>query len=123
MQGTRRLSFYVCTAALTLAFFCPGCATDEAARYYSDVRYPARPSSEVQVFSEKPDRQFEVIADIQAYNVTPDHMRRRAAEIGGDGVILVRGGGAYDRNEVWASADRYSNTYYRLLATVIKFKD
>jgi hypothetical protein len=50
-------------------------------------------------------------------------MRRRAAEIGGDGVILVRGGGLYDRNEVWASADRYSNTYHRLLATVIKFKD
>jgi hypothetical protein len=100
-----------------------GCATDEAARYYSDVRYPARPPSEVQVFSEKPSRQFEVIADIQAYNVSPDHMRRRAAEIGGDGVILVRGGGLYDRNEVWASADRYSNTYHRLLATVIKFKD
>lgn len=123
LRGICRIKCDVCTAALMLAFLCAGCATDEAARYYSDVRYPARPSSEVQVFFAKPNRQFEVIADIQAYNVTPDHMRRRAAEIGGDGVILVRGGGAYDRNEVWASADRFSHTYHRLLATVIKFEN
>ncbi len=123
MRGFRKINSDVCAAALMLAFLCSGCTTDEAARYYSDVRYPARPSSEVQVFYEKPDREFEVIADIQAYNVSSDHMRRRAAEIGGDAVILVRGGGAYDRKEVWASADRFSNTYHRLLATVIKFND
>ena len=49
-------------------------------------------------------------------------MQRRAAEIGGDAVILVRGGGVYSRNEIWASEDRYATSYNRLLATVIKFK-
>ena len=99
-----------------------GCASDEAARYYASEKYPARPVSEVEIFTKKPEREFIVIADIQAFNASPEHMQRRAAEIGGDAVILVRGGGNYSQNEVWASEDRYATSYQRLLATVIKFK-
>ncbi len=117
-----QLSVIILLTAAPLIGWLGGCRTDEAARYYAAERYPARPVTEVQVFDRKPEREFEVIADIQAYNVTPDYMRRRAAEIGGDAVILVRGGGRYDQNEVWASADRHSTSYVRLLATVIKFK-
>ena len=109
-------------ASIGLVFLLAGCRTDEAARYYGTERYPPRLVSEVQVFTAKPDRDFTVIADIQAYNVSPDHMRRRAAEVGGDGVILVRGGGYASSDQVWASDDRFSHTYHRLLATVIKFK-
>jgi hypothetical protein len=112
----------VIVAVLASAFGIAGCKTDEAARYYGSERYPPRPPSEVQVFTSKPDRDFTVIADIQAYNVSPEHMRRRAAEVGGDAVILVRGGGYASSDQVWASEDRYSHTYHRLLATVIKFK-
>ena len=99
-----------------------GCATDEAGRYYPVEKYPARPAAEVEVLTKAPQRDYIVIADIQAYNVSPEHMQRRAGEIGGDAVILVRGGGSYSNNEVWASADRYGTSYKRLLATVIKFK-
>lgn len=119
-RGSRSLP-QVLLVGLLASPILPGCQTDEAARYYGSQRYPARDALEVEVLDRKPERPFSVIADIQAYNVSPDHMRRRAAEIGGDAVILVRGGGAYDRNEVWASSDRYSQTYVRLLATVIKY--
>ena len=99
-----------------------GCATDEAGRYYPVEKYPARPASEVEILTKAPQRDYIVIADIQAYNVSPEHMQRRAGEIGGDAVILVRGGGNYSKDEVWASVDRYGTSYNRLLATVIKFK-
>jgi len=99
-----------------------GCSTDEAGRYYPVEKYPARPASEVEILTKAPQRDYVVIADIQAHNVSPEHMQRRAGEIGGDAVILVRGGGNYSKDEVWASVDRYGTSYSRLLATVIKFK-
>ena len=121
-MGTFRNRAIVLLAACGLTMAATSCKTDEAARYYGEIRYPPRSPDEVQVFTGKPDREFSVIADIQAYNVSPAHMIRRAAEIGGDGVIIVRGGGKADSDQVWASEDRYSNTYNRLIATVIKFK-
>jgi hypothetical protein len=103
----------------SLAF---ACANDEAARYYGSAKYPAKNSEDVELLFKAPARDYVVIADIQAYNVSPDHMRKRAAEIGADAVIVVLGGGAYSASEVWAGQDRYSTTYNRLLASAIKYK-
>lgn len=109
-------------AALLLTVLLFSCASDEAARYYGDVRYPPRPPEEVGILYKAPTRPYTVLADVQAYNVSPAHMRRRAAEIGADAVIIVRGGGRYSESEIWADQDRYQHTYSRLLATVIKYR-
>ena len=109
-------------AALLFTVLLLSCASDEAARYYGDVRYPPRPPEEVELLYKAPTRAYTVLADIQAYNVSPAHMRRRAAEIGADAVIIVPSGGRYSESEVWADQDRYQHTYSRLLATAIKYR-
>jgi len=74
------------------------------------------------VLREKPQKPYIVIADLQAENASIGHMRKRAAQIGADAVIVVPVGGYYSRNEVWAGTDRYSTSYSRLLGTAIKYK-
>lgn len=49
-------------------------------------------------------------------------MRRKAAEMGGDAVIVSTLGGYASESQTWASEDRYSDTYSRIAATVIKYK-
>jgi hypothetical protein len=63
-----------------------------------------------------------VIADFQSRNEQPDAMRKRAAAIGADAVIVTLAGGLYDQREEWASADRRADTYTRLLGSAIKYK-
>ena len=109
-------------AALLMTILLLSCASDEAARYYGEVRYPPRSADEVDILYQAPTRAYTVLADIQARNVSPSHMQRRAAEIGADAVIIVRSGGSYSQSEVWADKDRYQRTYSRLLATAIKYK-
>ena len=109
-------------AALLMTILLLSCASDEAARYYGDVRYAPRSAEEVDVLYQAPTRAYIVLADIQARNVSPSYMQRRAAEIGADAVIIVRSGGSYSRSEVWADQDRYKRTYSRLLATAIKYQ-
>ncbi len=77
---------------------------------------------DVDILYEEPQKHYVVIADFQAYNATVKHMRKRGAEIGADAVIVVPSGGWYSTKEVWASKDRHSNSYSRLLATAIKFE-
>lgn len=109
-------------AALLMTILLLSCASDEAARYYGEVRYPPRSSGEVEILYQAPTKPYTVLADIQARNVSPSYMQRRAAEIGADAVIIVRSGGSYSRSEVWADQDRYKRTYSRLLATAIKYQ-
>ncbi len=109
-------------AVLLFTVLLLSCASDEAARYYGDVRYPPRLPEEVEILYKTPTRSYTVLADIQAYNVSPAHMQRRAAEIGADAVIIVPSGGRYSESEVWAGQDRYQQTYSRLLATAIKYQ-
>lgn len=108
--------------AISIALVLPGCASDEAARYYGAEKYPAKGKDQVEVLYKAPEKPYMVIADIQARGVSADYMRRRAAEIGADAVIIVFGGGKYSPEEVWASEDRQQRTYTRLLATAIKYK-
>ena len=99
-----------------------GCITDEANRYYLKYKLPAKETKEVEVLRGAPEQPYIVIADFQALNATVKHMRKRAAQIGADAVIVVPAGGRYSEDEIWAESDRYSNTYSRLIATAIKYK-
>ena len=99
-----------------------GCVSDEAGRYYLKERLPAKEIDEVEVLRTEPQQPYIVIADFQAYNASIRHMRKRAADIGADAVIIVSGGGKYSENEIWAGEDRYSGTYTRLIVTAIKYK-
>ena len=107
--------------AIHLLLLCQvGCMSDEANRRYET--FSPKDVNEVEVLREAPQRPYIVIADFQANNATIKHMRKRAAEVGADAVIVVPAGGSYSRDEVWASSDRHSGSYTRLLATAIKFK-
>jgi hypothetical protein len=99
-----------------------GCVSDEANRYYLQETLPAKKTSEVEVLKTAPTKPYIVVADFQAVNASPEYMRKRAAEIGADAVIIVPVGGWYSRNEVWAGKDRHSDSYSRLLGTAIKYK-
>jgi hypothetical protein len=98
-----------------------GCASDEANRYYLKYKLPPKKTSEVEVLRAEPQKPYTVIADFQALNVSFQFMRKRAAEVGADAVIIVPVGGNYSWNEVWAGNDQYANTYTRLIGTAIKY--
>lgn len=110
--------------AVIFAFglFLSGCASDEAARYYATERYPARPAKEVEVLHAAPTRPHQVIADFQARNASVEAMRKKAAEIGADAVIVTILGGYRSTSEEWAGEDRYSTSYSRITATAIRYK-
>jgi len=104
-----------------IASFSVGCVYDEANRLYSKDTFPPKQIDEVKVLYEAPHESYIVIADFQARNASFEHMRKRAASIGADAVIVVPAGGSYARDEIWADKDRYSNSYTRLIATAIKY--
>lgn len=97
-----------------------GCISDEANRCYT--KFPARPINEVEVLEAEPQRPHIIIADFQAVHASVKHMRKRAAQIGADAVIVVPVGGWYSNDEVWANEDRHANSYSRLIATAIKYE-
>lgn len=99
-----------------------GCATDVANRYYGTERYPTKNPKEVELLWKKPTREFVVIADFQSRGESPESIRKRAAKIGADAVIVATLGGLYDRGEEWAGSDRRNNTYSRIVGTAIKYK-
>ena len=98
-----------------------GCISDEAGRYYLKDKLPPKKTSEVEVLREAPLKPYTIIADFQAVNVSIKHMRKRAAQLGADAVIVVPVGGFYSRDEIWVGEDRYSSTYSRLISTAIKY--
>jgi hypothetical protein len=103
--------------------FLSGCATDVAGRYYANEKYPTKKTSEVEVLRAEPSRPYETIAEFQANNASFNYMRKRAAKIGADAVIVVPAGGWYSQNEVWAGNDSHSNSYTRLIGVAIRYKD
>ena len=98
------------------------CVTDVANRYYGTERYAAKDPTEVEILWQSPAREFIVIADFQSRGEGPEDMRKRAAKIGADAVIVAILGGLYDRNEEWAGIDKQSGTYTRITGTAIKYK-
>jgi hypothetical protein len=110
--------------ALALAAaFLSGCATDVANRYYSAKNYAAKDPSMVQMLSSKPSRPFEVIADFQSRGDSPESVRKKAAKIGADAVIIAVFGGNYSLSEEWAGKDRHEGTYSRITGTAIIYTD
>lgn len=107
---------------LFICLFLTGCVIGEANRRYLKEKLPAKNINEVEVLWESPTRPYTVIADFQASQATVKHMRKRAAEVGADAVIVTLTGGWYSRSEVWAENDRYSNSYTGLIGTAIKYK-
>ena len=102
-------------------FLC-GCVSGEANRYYLKQKFPARSHKDVEIFREKPSREYVVMADFQVSRGTFKHLQKRAAGIGADAVIVTCTGGWYSTSEVWADKDRYSDTCTGLIGTAIKYK-
>lgn len=98
-----------------------GCSYDVANRYYSARKYPPKNPRDVQLLTVRPTREFEVIADFQSRGETPEDIRKKAAKIGADAVIIATLGGLYSRDEEWAGSDREEGTYTRITGTAIVF--
>jgi hypothetical protein len=107
---------------LLSAMFLAACATDVANRYYGTKKYKAKEPQEVEILWKKPDRYFFVIADFQSRGESPEAIRKKAAKIGADAVIVAILGGYYSHDEQWADEDRHSNTYSRITGTAIIYK-
>ena len=107
---------------LLFVIFISACAIDAANRYYGTVRYKPKDPQEVEILWKKPNRDFVVIADFQSRGESPEAIRKKAAQIGADAVIVSILGGFYSYDEQWAGNDRYSDTYSRITGTAIKYK-
>lgn len=108
--------------ALCCAALSAGCVSDEANRYYASERYAECPVEEVEVLRECPTKPYDVIADFQARGASIKWMRRRAAKIGADAVIVGMYGGFRSRGDKWAGEDKHSDSYSRITGTAIKYK-
>lgn len=114
--------------SLILVLLAGSCVSDEAHRHYRQG-LSAKRVEDVDVLFEKPDRPFQIIADFQARNATIDYMRREAAEVGADAVIVSRIGGTYDRGSTIRTTDQPSGfrvestgAVGHLVGTAIKYE-
>ncbi len=112
----------ICLFVCAILFVFTSCAHDEAARYYASQEYEARELKEVEVLYEEPQQPYEVIADFQARGASIEYMRKKAAKVGADAVIITTLGGYRDYSEEWAGKDRHSSWYSRIAATAIKYR-
>lgn len=71
---------------------------------------------------EAPTKPYTVIADLQARGATVDYMRKEAARIGADAVIVGTYGGYRSYHDEWAGKDKHSDTYTRITGTAIRYK-
>lgn len=106
------------TAALLLC----SCATDVANRYYASQKFPPKEPSQVAILRSAPNRPYEVIADFQSRGESEKSVRKKAAKIGADAVIISTLGGYYQLSTQWAGDDSQSNTYTRICGTAIIYK-
>lgn len=98
-----------------------GCVTDVANRYYLSERYPSKNEEQVEVLTSTPSRPYVVMADFQARGDSVEGVRRKAAEIGADAVIVSKLGGSYDLREQWAGEDRFNSTGSRVVGTAVRY--
>ena len=97
------------------------CISDEAHRLYVDGLAPKSPD-DVKILYDNPSRSYRVIADLQARNATSDYMRKEAAKIGADAVLISYVGGMRDPDDKWAD-EATSESYVRIAGTAIVFED
>lgn len=123
-EGFGAAKTIICLVILTMMLYLlTSCAYDIANRYYGNKTYPAKQLNEVEILKQSPTRPYDVIADFQSRRETPEDMRRKAAEIGADAVIVSTLGGYRAKGEEWAGSDSYANTYTRITGTAIKYRD
>ena len=106
----------------TAVFSLASCATDVANRYYAGQTFPPKDPSEVAILRSAPHRPYEVIADFQSRGESEKSVRKKAAKIGADAVIISILGGYYNLSTQWASDDAHANTYTRICGTAIVYK-
>jgi hypothetical protein len=111
---------HVIASVVLLSIFMTACATDVANRYYGTVKYPPKNPAEVQLLRQAPTKDYVVIADFQSRGESPEAIRRKAADIGADAVIVSILGGRYWRSEEWAGSE--ATTYSRITGTAIRYK-
>lgn len=112
---------HVDVAALLLLAIA-GCVSDQADRYYARERFPPQDEKQVEVLTRAPEKHYDVIADFQARGASVDYMRRKAAEIGADAVIVRTFGGYRAKSDTWAGEDKYSGSYTRIAGTAIRYR-
>ena len=115
----RVLGLCLAVASVTVA---GGCVYDEAHRYYADDVFAPREVDQVEVLYDAPLRPYEVIADFQARRASASYMRKEAAKIGADAVIVGTYGGYRSKSDEWASEDRHADSYTRITGTAIRYK-
>jgi hypothetical protein len=106
---------------LFLVILLTSCAQDVANRYYASERYAAKDPKEVELLYRAPSRPFVLIADFQSRGESANSMKKRAAKIGADAIIVTPLGGYYKVGEQWAGEDSMAHTYSRLVGSAIKY--
>jgi hypothetical protein len=107
---------------LCLCLLAAGCASDVANRYYVSEKFPEREVKDVELLRARPTREYVVIADFQSRGESPESIRKKAAKVGADAVIISLLGGQYSLSEQWAGDGRRSDTYTRITGTAIRYK-
>jgi len=110
----------VIPSIVLLCILVTACATDVANRYYGTTKYSPKDPAEVQLLRQAPTKDYVVIADFQSRGESPEAVRKKAADIGADAVIISILGGRYWRSEEWAGSE--STTYSRITGTAIRYK-
>lgn len=96
------------------------CVMDHAERVYAAHPPSIHPAV---VLTSIPQEPYEVIADVQWEGGTVKKMAARAAQLGGDAVIIqLLGGNVYLSSLSPEEMNRSSSTFNRMAGTVIKYK-
>jgi uncharacterized protein YbjQ (UPF0145 family) len=69
-----------------------------------------------------PEQAYDVIADFQARGASPEYMRRQAAKIGADAVIVGTFGGYRSKGDEWANQDKHADSYTRITGTAVRYR-
>ena len=108
---------------IVLILLAPGCVSDVANRYYGSTTFPPRPVDEVEVLSAPPARPYDVIADFQSRGESSGSLRRKAAKIGADAVIVTPLGGNVPTANEWAGDKTHRALFNeRIVGTAVRYK-
>jgi hypothetical protein len=103
-----------------VAFAMVSCASDVANRYYGSEKFPPKPVAEVQLLDRAPDRPYNVIADLQSRGETAQDLRKKAAAIGADAVIVTTLGGVGGHE--WMDQGAADPFYTHIVGTAIRYR-
>ncbi|RBP47855.1 hypothetical protein DES53_101655 [Roseimicrobium gellanilyticum] len=116
---TRKIGMW--SALATLCLTLNACVyQDHAEQVYMTLA--AKPGAQIEVYSEPPNRKYDLVADIQANGAPESFYKKRAASLGGDAIIFKRVGGPVYLGAISPSEAPINGIYTRATASVIKFK-